>query len=251
MSQSAAPQGPGPLPAVLAEVTVAVLGGTGPQGRGLARRFAAAGIPVVLGSRDAGRAAQAAAALAEALGERVGGSVGAGVDGGVGAGVTGSDNASAARTADVVVVAVPWDGHRELLSGLVQELAGKVVVDCVNPLGFDKQGAYPLTVEEGSAAQQAAALLPESTVVGAFHHVSAVLLEDPETTALDIDVLVVGDVRDATDLVQDLAAVLPGARGVYAGRLRNAGQVEALTANLISINRRYRAHSAVRVTDIG
>jgi predicted dinucleotide-binding enzyme len=80
--------------------------------------------------------------------------------------------------------------------------------------------------------------------------VSAVLLEDPAVTSVDLDVLVVGDDRSATDLVQALASVLPGARGVYAGRLRNAHQVEALTANLISVNRRYKAHAGVRVTDI-
>jgi NADPH-dependent F420 reductase len=86
--------------------------------------------------------------------------------------------------------------------------------------------------------------------VGAFHNVSAVLLEDPSVESVDTDVLVLGDKREATDLVQALAEVIPGVRGVYGGRLRNAHQVEALTANLISINRRYKAHSGLRVTDI-
>jgi NADPH-dependent F420 reductase len=148
------------------------------------------------------------------------------------------------------VVAVPWDGHAELLAGLSRALAGKIVVDCVNPLGFDKQGAFPLAVEEGSAAQQARALLPDSRVVAAFHHVSAVLLEDAEVTEVDTDVLVLGDDREATDLVQSLASAVPGMRGIYGGRLRNAHQVEALTANLISINRRYKAHAGLRVTDV-
>src|SRR3954471_11550505 len=219
----------------LADVTVAVLGGTGPQGRGLARRFAAAGLQVVVGSRSAERA-QATAA-------EIGGEIGGG-------GVAGADNEGAARAGDVVILAVPWEGHRELVEGLAPVLAGKVVVDCVNPLGFDKQGAYALSVEEGSAAQQAAALLPDSTVVAAFHHVSAVLLEDPEVRSVDTDVLVLGDDREATDLVRALAGVIPGARGVYGGRLRNAHQVEAFTANLISINRRYKAHSGLRVTDV-
>lgn len=218
------------LPESLAGRTVAVLGGTGPQGRGLARRFAAGGLPVVLGSRDAARAAATAADLPGQ--------------------VRGTDNAGAAAAGDVVVVAVPWDGHAALLADLRAELAGKVVVDCVNPLGFDKQGAHALVVEEGSAAQQAQALLPDSTVVGAFHHLSAVTLEDPEVASVDTDVLVVGDVREATDLVQDLCGVIAGVRGIYAGRLRNAHQVEALTANLISVNRRYRAHAGVRVTDV-
>ncbi len=214
--------------------TIAVLGGTGPQGRGLARRFAAAGLEVVIGSRSAERAESTAAELAEA----------------VGGSVRGADNAGAAEAGDIVVVAVPWDGHKELLGGLVEQLAGKVVVDCVNPLGFDKQGAYALEVEEGSAAQQAAAILVDSTVVGAFHNVSAVKLEDPDVTEVDTDVLVLGDVREATDLVRALADTIPGVRGVYGGRLRNAHQVEALTANLISINRRYKAHAGLRITDI-
>jgi len=222
------------LPESLAGKTVAVLGGTGPQGRGLARRFAAAGLPVVIGSRSQERAQSTAAALAEATGGDV----------------TGAENEEAASVGDIVVAAVPWEGHAELLAGLTVQLAGKVVVDCVNPLGFDKQGAYALAVEEGSAAEQAQGLLPDSTVVGAFHNVSAVKLEDPAVEEVDTDVLVLGDVREATDLVQDLAGVIPGVRGIFGGRLRNAHQVEALTANLISVNRRYRAHAGVRVTDV-
>ncbi len=214
--------------------TVAVLGGTGPQGRGLARRWATAGLPVVIGSRNAERAEATAAELAEATGGRV----------------TGADNAGAAAQGDIVVVAVPWDGHKELLEQLAGDLAGKVVVDCVNPLGFDKQGAYALPVEEGSALQQATAVLAESRVVGAFHNVSAVLLDDPEVDKVDTDVLVLGDDREATDLVQALADAIPGVRGIYGGRARNAHQVEAFTANLISINRRYKAHSGLRVTDV-
>ncbi len=217
----------------MAGMTVAVLGGTGPQGRGLGVRLARAGITVVLGSRDSARAEKVAAELAE----RSGGSV------------TGAENAQAAVEGDVVLVVVPWDGHADLLRDLEPQLTGKVVVDCVNPLAFDKQGAYALEVEEGSAAQQAAALLPGSRVVGAFHNVSAVLLEDDDVATVDTDVLVLGDDREATDLVQALADLVPGMRGMYAGRLRNARQVEALTANLISINRRYKIHAGVRVTD--
>jgi 8-hydroxy-5-deazaflavin:NADPH oxidoreductase len=214
--------------------TIAILGGTGPQGRGLARRFATAGLTVVLGSRAAEKAEKAAAELTEATGGAV----------------TGAANADAAAAGDLVLVVVPWDGHAELLRELKPHLDGKIVVDCVNPLGFDKQGAYALPVEEGSATQQAAAILTESTVVGAFHNVSAVLLEDPEVTSVDTDVLVLGDEREATDLVQALADTVPGMRGVYAGRRRNAHQVEALTANLIGINRRYKAHAGVRITDV-
>jgi NADPH-dependent F420 reductase len=211
-------------------LTIGILGGTGDQGKGLARRFGLAGHQVLIGSRNVGRAEEAAASL--------------------GPPVRGAENAAVAVEADIVIVAVPWEGHRATLESLRGELAGKIVVDCVNPLGFDKRGAYALEVEEGSAAQQAAAVLPDSRVVAAFHHVSAVLLLDPAVARVDLDVLVLGDDREATDLVQALADRIPGARGVYGGRLRNARQVEALTANLISINRRYKAHAGFRVTDV-
>jgi hypothetical protein len=216
----------------VANLVIAVLGGTGDQGRGLAHRFAAAGNPVSIGSRRAERAAAAAESLRP------------------GRGIRGMSNADAAREADVVIVAVPWEGHRDLLASLAEVLSGKIVIDCVNPLGFDERGAYPLPVAEGSAAQQAAAVLPGSRVVGAFHHVSAVVLLDPDVAGIDLDVMVLGDDRAATDLVQALASRIPGARGVYAGRLRNCGQVEALTANLVSVNRRYKAHAGLRITDI-
>jgi len=217
-------------------LSVGILGGTGDQGRGLAYRLARAGQRVVIGSRAASRGEVAAAALS-AL---------AGVPAGV---LTGGDNAAACAT-DVVIVAVPWEGHAELLAGLRDNLAGRIVVDCVNPLGFDKQGAYPLRVPEGSAAQQAAALLPDSRVCAAFHHLSAVLLVDPDVERMELDVLVLGDDREATGVVQALAGRVDGMRGVYAGRLRNAGQVEALTANLIAVNRRYKAHAGIRLTDV-
>ncbi|HSN06221.1 MAG TPA: NADPH-dependent F420 reductase [Candidatus Angelobacter sp.] len=232
MSESSAPRettAPPALPDV-SGLVVGVLGGTGEQGRGLALRLAVAGQRVVIGSRSAERAAAAA--------------------GEIGHGVTGMDNAACASACDVLIVAVPYDGHRDLLVSLAPLLRGKVVVDCVNPLGFDAQGAFALGVEEGSAAQQAAAVLPGATVVGAFHHVSAVLLLDESVAALDTDVLVVGDDREATDVAQALASRIPGMRGIYAGRLRNAGQVEAMTANLISVNRRYKAHAGLRVTDV-
>lgn len=226
---------PHDLPGV-AGVSVAVLGGTGDQGRGLARRFAMAGHPVVIGSRSADRAQTAAGELGQGL-----------VDG---AGIRGAANDDAARQCDLVIVAVPWDGHRALLESLADALADKIVIDCVNPLGFDKKGAFALDVPEGSAAQQAEAVLPRSRVVAAFHHVSAVVLLDPEVDRVDLDVLVLGDDRDATDTVRALAAQISGVRGIYGGRLRNAHQVEALTANLISVNRRYKAHAGIRITDV-
>jgi 8-hydroxy-5-deazaflavin:NADPH oxidoreductase len=215
-----------------ARLTVGILGGTGREGRGLARRLTMAGNRVIIGSRDPGRAAAAAATC------------------GSPPSVTGAVNEEAAGTADVVIVCVPWEGHADLLSKLASLLKGKIVIDCVSPIGFDSHGAYPIRVPEGSAAQQAAAVLPGSTVVGAFHHVSAPLLLDPDVAELDMDVMVLGDDRHATDLVQALAERIPGVRGVYAGRLRNCGQVEALTANLVSVNRRYKAHAGLRVTDI-
>lgn len=222
-----------------AEATVvAILGGTGPQGRGLARRFAAGGLDVVLGSRTSQRAEDVAAELVAGMGSSVSGSI------------TGADNRRAAEVGAVVLVVVPWEGHAELLTSLRQELAGKVVVDCVNPLGFDRRGPYALPVLEGSAAEQAQAVLPDSMVVAAFHHLSAVLLEDPQVTDLATDVLVLGDVTEAVETVIELAGVLPGVRGVYGGRLRNVHQVEALTANLIAINRRYKVHAGLRITDI-
>jgi NADPH-dependent F420 reductase len=223
----------------VAATVIGIFGGTGDQGRGLAARFAAAGNPVIIGSRSAERAAAAADSCAQAAASF-----------GVGVPVRGMTNAAAAQASDVVIVAVPWDGHAGLLASLAAPLTRKIVIDCVNPMGFDERGAYPLPVAEGSAAEQAAVLLPGSTVVGAFHHVSSVLLLDPEVTSLDQDVLVLGDDRPATGLVQALVARIPGLRGVYAGRLRNCGQVEALTANLVSINRRYKAHAGLRITDI-
>jgi NADPH-dependent F420 reductase len=218
----------------VAGLTVGILGGTGDQGRGLAYRFARAGQRVVIGSRSAERGEGAAHDIAAMPG--------------VQGAVSGSDNAHAAAASDVAIIAVPWDGHAETVAALREPLAGKIVVDCVNPLGFDERGPYAVTVPEGSAAQQAEALLPSSRVCAAFHHVSSVLLVDPAVPSVDLDVLVLGDDRDAVAVVMALAARIDGVRGVHAGRLRNAGQVEALTANLIAMNRRYSTHAGVRVT---
>ncbi|KAF4410175.1 MULTISPECIES: NADPH-dependent F420 reductase [Streptomyces] len=220
---------PWDLPDV-SSLVVGVLGGTGDQGRGLAYRLARAGQRVVIGSRSAERAQAAAGEL--------------------GHGVEGADNAECARRSDVVIVAVPWDGHAATLEALRDDLAGKLVVDCVNPLGFDKKGAYAIVPEEGSAAQQAEALLPESRVTAAFHHLSAVLLQDPAVEKIDTDVMVLGEVRADCEIVQALAGRIPGMRGIFAGRLRNAHQVESLVANLISVNRRYKAHAGLRLTDV-
>ncbi|BCJ61013.1 NADPH-dependent F420 reductase [Micromonospora endophytica] len=228
---------PSDLPDV-SGLTVGIIGGTGDQGRGLAYRFARAGQTVLVGSRSAQRAAESAAEISALPGVPAGG------------GVTGADNEEVARRSDVVIIAVPWDGHAATLTALAGPLAGKVVVDCVNPLGFDKQGPYALPVPEGSAAQQAAALLPDSRVCAAFHHVSAPLLADPEIDRIDLDVLICTEDRELVGIVGALAARIPGMRGLYAGRLRNAHQIEAFTANLIAVNRRYKAHAGIRVTDV-
>jgi len=211
---------------------IGILGGTGPQGRGLTRRFAAAGHRVVIGSRSAERA-EAVAQEYAAVGD-----------------VAGATNEDTADRAELVVVTVPYAGHAELLASLAPALAGKIVVDCVNPLGFDARGPFPLPVAAGSAAEEAAAILPDSIVIGAFHHVSAVRLDDPAVTTIPGDILVLGEDRGAVDQVCILAEAIPGARGLYAGRLRLAGPVEALTANLIAINRRYKSHAGLQITDV-
>ena len=223
------------------ELVVGVIGGTGPQGRGLAVRLAAAGQRILLGSRDAEKASGIAAEVSQRATSAAGG---------VEVSVTGGANGDVAGAADLVIVAVPYAGHADIVRELAEPLAGKIVVDCVVPMGWDELGAYVIDVPEGSAAQQAAALLPDSRVVGAFHHLSAALLEDLSKPTLDGDVMVVGDVREATDTVQALAGRIPGMRGIYSGRLRNARQVAALTINLVSVNRRYKAHAGVRITDV-
>lgn len=218
--------------------SIAVIGGTGPQGKGLGYRFARHGHEVVLGSR----AAEKAEAVAEEVTTRLTGVPGAGR-------VTGAANADACAAADVVLLAVPYDGHDELVESL--PLAGKTVISCVNPLAFDKRGAHGRVVDagEGSAAESAQRLAPEATVVGAFHNVSAVLLWG-EDDYLDEDVLVVGDVVEAKEVAMDLAASVTGRRGIDAGKLRLARVLEPFTAVLISINRKYKTHSGVRITGL-
>lgn len=220
---------------------LAVLGGTGALGTGLARRFVLAGHDVVLGSRDPERAGAAATALAGA----------AGVTGAPGAGtVRGAGNPEAAGAAGVVVVAVPWEAHAQTLTDCAAALDGRIVVDAVNPLGFDARGAYPLAVAEGSAAQQAERLLPGSRVTAAFHHLPAAALADPAVAAVDSDTFVLGEDRDAVDTVLDLARSIPGLRAWYGGRLRNAAAVEGLTSVIIALNRRHHLHAGLRVSEL-
>lgn len=214
---------------------IAVIGGTGPQGKGLAYRFAKHGHAVVLGSRSAERAEAAAADIRERVPD---------------ADVSGAGNADAAVDADVVLLAVPYDGHDDLVKDLADVLDGKTVISCVNPLGFDKQGPYGLDVPGGSAAETAASIVPGATVVGAFHHVSAVTLWGEDEFLDHEDVLVCGDDKDAKQVAIELARTVTGRDGVDAGRLRLARQLEPLTAVLISINKRYRTRSGIAVSGI-
>lgn len=215
-------------------VRIAVVGGTGPQGRGLAYRFALAGHHVVLGSRDADRAQAKAEEINARLGQPR---------------VTATTNIDAVGGAEVILLAVPWNGHAELVSSLAVGLAGKIVISCVNPLGFDAEGPYGLVLEE-SAAQETQRLLPTARVVGAFHHVAALSLWKSPAPLIHEDVLVCGDHPDAKSLVQDLAAAVTGKRGIDAGKLRLARQLEPLTAALISMNKRYQTRSGVAITGI-
>jgi NADPH-dependent F420 reductase len=218
---------------------IAVIGGTGPQGKGLGYRFARHGHTVVLGSR----AAEKAVPVAAEVSERLSGVAGAGE-------VTGAANVDACADADVVLLAIPYDGHDELVATL--PLAGKVVVSCVNPLAFDKAGPYGRVVDggEGSAAESAQRIAPDASVVGAFHHVSAVTLWNEEEYSSEEDVLVCGDSEEAKQVVIELARSVTGRDGVDAGRLRLARQLEPLTAVLISINKRYKIHSGVRISGL-
>lgn len=211
---------------------VAIVGGTGPQGKGLGYRFAQAGHKVIIGSRTPERARATADELAERLANPQL--------------ISGESNAAAAAQSDVVLIAVPFDGYRELLTQLAPTLGEKIVISCVNPLGFDKRGPFGLTVPEGSAAELAAALAPEARVTSAFHHVSAVNLL-ATTSFSGEDVLVCGDDKDAKDVVRQLAEAVAGKPGVDAGPLRVAHQLEQFTAVLISINKRYKAHSGVAI----
>ncbi|MEK8170467.1 NADPH-dependent F420 reductase [Streptomyces sp. M19] len=210
---------------------VGVLGGTGDQGRGLAYRLARAGQKVIIGSRAAERARAAAAELGDGLP------------------VEGADNAECARQSDIVIVAVPWDGHGATSRRCARNWRASSSSTASTPR-LRQEGRLRPHPDEGSAAQQAAALLPDSRVTAAFHHLSAVLLLDPAIERIDTDVMVLGEVRADVEQVQALAGRIPGMRGIFAGRLRNAHQVESLVANLISVNRRYKAHAGLRLTDV-
>jgi NADPH-dependent F420 reductase len=216
------------------QLTIGLLGGTGPQGRGLALRLALAGHRVLLGSRDQQRAV---AVTADLLGGRD-------------LPVQGVANQEAAERAEVVFLVFPYAGQATMLPELAGAVGGKVVVDVVNPLAWDDAGPLVLAVPEGSAAEQAQALLPDARVVAAFHHAAPRLLADPDRQ-VETDVLVAGDDPAARALVIDLADQIPGCRGVDAGPLRAARQLEGFTAVIVGINRRYRIHAGVRIARLG
>jgi 8-hydroxy-5-deazaflavin:NADPH oxidoreductase len=224
--------------------TVAVIGGTGALGFGLALRWALAGVPIAIGSRSAERAAEAAGRLRERASE-------AGADS---VEVEGLDNEQAAGRARTVVLAVPFRAQSETLNNLRYALEpGTVLVDATATLAAAIGGRATRTIAvwQGSAAQQAEEMAPRGvTVVSAFHTVSANALSDPETR-IDEDVLIAGDDRKAKGQVAELVQRIPGLRAVDCGDLEMARIIEQLTALLISINKRYKVkHSGIRVTGL-
>jgi NADPH-dependent F420 reductase len=218
---------------------IGILGGTGPEGSGLAYRWARAGEEIVIGSRDAQRAAEIAAQLRA----RIGG----------GAKIEGTDNATAASQCDVVVLTVPFAGHAALLKQLKKVWKpGAVVIDTTVPLAATVGGAATrmLGVWQGSAAEQAKEMLPEGvSVAAAFQNLGAELLAGDE--AVDCDILVCSDDEKAKQIASELAEKIPGARALNGGKLENARIVESITALLIGINMRYKVHSAgIRFTGL-
>ncbi len=220
---------------------IAIVGGTGPEGRGLATRFALAGHAVVLGSRDRERAAAAAADVMAVV-------TGAAPTDQPRGTVSGASNAEAVDAVGLdglVVLTVPFEAHRATLESLAPALAGMIVVDAVVPVRFER-GPRPVEVPEGSAAEQAAALLPGARVVAAFHNIAAEALLDP-SRVLHEDVLVASDHAEATAVVSALVAEIASLRAVNAGPLRFARYLEGLTVLLIGINGRYKTRSGVRI----
>lgn len=214
--------------------TLAIIGGTGALGSGLAKRWAAAGYPVILGSRTRDKAEAAARAIKTGNGSPP---------------VRGEDNRAAARAGDIVVIAVPFSSHDAILDEIKDAVAGKIVVDAVVPLVPPKVSLVQLPVQ-GSAAQIAQQRLGDSArVVSAFHNVGAAKLKSGD--AVDCDVLVFGNDREARDTVIALADAI-GTRGIDGGPIANSVAGEALTSILIGINRRYKVDGAgIRITGVG
>jgi len=212
--------------------TVGILGGTGPAGSGVAIRLAGAGYDVVLGSRDAVRARERAQGLTAR---------GSGI-------LSGATNEEAANC-DLVVVATPWDSAVATVTSLKGQLAHKTVISMVNALAREGKEVVPLYPSRGSMAAQLAFALPESTVVGAFHHLPADQMLDLDS-GLDGDVVIFSDDQVARQQVADMVDELPGLRAVIVGSMSLASAVEAFTAVCVSINIRHQAHSYVKLAGL-
>ncbi len=225
----------------LPTASVALLGGTGRSGPGLALRFAMAGMRVLIGSREAHRGVESAREVTEglrALGLEGGGEI------------TGHTNAAAAEAAETTVITVPHEGLEIVLDGLADTLRGRTVVSTVVPMRWDRAlGPVGIDVPEGSSAERAAARLPGALVVAGFHSLSSAVLKDPHRS-IDADVIVTGDDATARSVALGLAGLIEGVRPVDAGPLRYARYSEGLTLLLLSINRVHKAHTGVRVTDL-
>ena len=217
---------------------IAVIGGTGPAGTGLALRWARAGETIIIGSRDKQRAQQAAAAVQQRVGPQ--------------ANVSGMENSAACAAADILTLTVPFEGQAALLKELKPAMtAGSILIDATVPLasGVGGRASRTLGVWQGSAAQQAAELVPqEVSVVAAFHNVSADLLATD--APLDCDVIVCSDDPDAAQLTRELAAKIPGVRAIDGGKLENARIVEQITALLVAMNIRHKGHAGIRITGL-
>ena len=206
------------------------LGGTGPEGKGLALRFALAGEKVFIGSRTSSRGIEASNSLKKFSDNNI----------------FGGTNSEAASKSDVIVAAMPYEGQRETLETLKTSLTGKIVITVVAPLIFNKGAISALPVKDGSAALEAQKILPESRIIGAFQNISARDLLIP-SKPIDADVIVCGDDQDAKDYVITLANMIQGVRGINGGGLKNAGYVENLTALLLKINQVYKSHSSIKI----
>lgn len=226
-----------PAPAVPAR-PIAILGGTGPAGTGLALRWARAQESIIIGSREAQRARDVAAIIRGKVG--------------FGALVSGMENSAACAAADILMLTVPFDGQAALLKQLKPAITeGSIFIDATVPLAAAVGGraSRTLGVWQGSAAQQAAELVPKGvSVVAAFHNVSAELLNGD--SPLDCDVIVCSDDPDAAQLTRELAAKIPGVRAIDGGKLENARTVEQITALLIGLNIRHKGHAGIRITGL-
>jgi NADPH-dependent F420 reductase len=226
-------------------VSIAIIGGTGPEGSGLALRWAQAGETIIIGSRDPQRAAEAA----NKIREQIRGA--AGVPAGD-TSISGAENLAACKSAEIVVLTVPFEAQAEMLRRIKPALhLGQILVDTTVPLAASVGGrpTRSLGVWQGSAAQQAAELVPEGvSVVAAFHNVSADLLH--HEGLVDCDVIVCSDDKQAAQLIRALARKIPGVRTVDGGKLENARIVEQITALLIGFNIRSKGHSGLRITGL-